>query len=179
MENLYDLVVEFDPKTMLVTKRVELPWRYDYFYGPEGMVKTWMPPSYPEIDYHEYFNQYTPHIRLGKKITDEFGRVWGRGDYQGDLDAIKVGDAVTDEMRKASYSVSTTSERQKDYTLDSTQATMFLLTGTPFNAFRYLTSAWVYGNLSYEHLMDAHYKKGLITVEQAEKILLVNRQLKN
>lgn len=176
MENFYDLVLEYDLATQVITKRIEIPWRNETVYNPPEYKpeKKWMPPSYPEQDYNEYLNQYTPHVRLRQERP---GHEYS-GAYQGILDDIKVGDLVTSHMLLVSYPVAGSMERGRDFSQDSAYANMYLLTGTPFNAFRYFTSAWVLNKAEHQHIVDAWQKKGLINEQEVAQILRVHKSIK-
>ncbi|HDR4736853.1 TPA: hypothetical protein QCR36_003898 [Bacillus cereus] len=174
MTNLYDLVLEYDRETKVITKRIEIPWRYEYDFNQNPMVQDWQMPSYPEQVYDEYANQFVPHVRLGASYTNLSGNKLQRGTYQGDLSTIKVGDLITQEMLDGHYLVGAASPRSQHYDIDKTQATLHGVTGTQFDIVRYLASARFYWHATDQHVEDA-FAKGLITEEDRINILSVHK----
>ncbi|ARO21419.1 hypothetical protein B2J90_28840 (plasmid) [Bacillus tropicus] len=176
MTNLYDLVLEYDRETKVITKRIEIPWRYEYDFNQNPMVQDWQMPSYPEQVYDEYANQFVPHVRLGASYTNLSGNKLQRGTYQGDLSTIKVGDLITQEMLDGHYLVGASGPRSQHYDIDKTQATLHGVTGTSFDIVRYLASARFYWHATDQHVEDA-FAKGLITEEDKINILSVHKSL--
>lgn len=171
LTNPYDLVVEYDRKTKVITNRIEFPW---YNYGWEE-TPNYQPPY--TIQYDEHKNQFTPHFVMRKKWNIAGVQPEHEGKYEGDFDSIKVGDVVTDEMLEATYALPTnTTTRMDEYTKLRKKVDFYqLLGGMQPDMKLFLADAWVFGDVDAMQVGNA-VGKGFIEFEDVEAILAIPKQ---
>lgn len=169
MTKPYDLVLEYDRETKVITNRIELPW-IEWNYGPMPEFKP------PYGGYDEYANQFKAYIAVRKKHDiPEINPILD-GKYEGDFEAIKVGDVITDEMVAASYALPMNeSARMADYAKQKKEVEFYQLLGGIKPDFKlFLANAWVYKDISQLQVNNA-VGKSFITEEDAKDILGIKR----
>jgi len=173
LTNYYDLVLEFNRETEVITNIVQIPWYYDRYMEQYGFA--WRPETYlEEQHYNEFHHQFTPYIRIRKDYSDVPGASSYSGKYKGDLEAIKVGDVLTDEMKEAHIRFMSSNARNQIYPRQKDDYMHFAVVGFKMDLVGFYASAWHYGDISSELLIEA-VNKGLITVEEQMQIVNVHR----